>query len=394
MADFKLTPAPLECREGVFASGGSTSGAHALPETLSAEKFRLWERQWNNHWTLADANWADGDVTHVKWLEKAAASDSATWMRSTECAQLGQTMTDTALAERAPEWAPRALRVLRLTGAFFNAADLIVGENALLVFLAHVQDPQVKLALLAQGGFESLHAVGYQEMLTVLEPDPAKREALLELPKASPAAAKICNLFKSVMQSDSYDGEGSLAHRLVLFAAAEWTVFQCLFAIIFYFRTVNLFPAARRLNTKISEDERLHTDLTAFMYASLSKTRLSDDETVSMVRRVVLLVFDFIDELAEGEEQVLPALTCSDMKRWTAFTANHLLRKGLQVDRSLQVEIDGQAADLETNPIEYMEMISLTPATNFIEAKATTYSQLTTRPTAGAVLDGGFDDDL
>merc|ERR1712128_328092 len=150
------------------------------------------------------------------------------------------------------------------------------------------------------------------------------------------------------------------AERVVAFASVEGIFFSGSFASIFWLKKRGLMPGLTFSNELISRDEGLHTDFACLMYRHLvnkpSKARI-----LEIVSNAVEIECEF---LTEALPVALIGMNGNLMKEYIKFVADRLL-----------VELECEKHFKASNPLDFMENISLEGKTNFFEKKVAEYQK-------------------
>jgi ribonucleotide reductase beta subunit family protein with ferritin-like domain len=156
-----------------------------------------------------------------------------------------------------------------------------------------------------------------------------------------------------------HDKDSNFAKRLVAFACVEGIFFSGAFCSIFWLKKRGLMPGLTFSNELISRDEALHCEFAILLYTKLID-KLSEHEVHQIIIDAVNIENEFICEALPcrliGMNSVL-------MQQYIKFVADRL---ALQLGVSKIYN--------ESNPFEFMTMISLESKTNFFEKVVSEYS--------------------
>lgn len=249
--------------------------------------------------------------------------------------------------------------------AFFAASDGIVNENLAMRFSNEVQVPEARSFYGFQIAMENIHSETYSLLLETFVRDGAERTHLLNAVDTVPCIQK-----KAQWALRWIKDPGSFATRLVAFACVEGIMFAGSFAAIFYLKKRGLCPGLAFSNELISRDESMHCDFACLLYAHLHH-KLSDDEVHTIVREAVDHELEFVTEALPVR---LIGMNAELMCEYIRFCADRLL-----------VALQAPKLYHATNPLDFMELISLQGKTNFFEKRVGDYQ----KSGVMASLDGG-----
>jgi ribonucleoside-diphosphate reductase beta chain len=296
--------------------------------------------------------------------------------------------------------------------AFFASSDNIVTENLALNFLAEVQVPEARAFYGWQIGIETVHSEVYSELIrTYVAPtDPA----LLDLDSGDyyTVASKHANtlvigtevevpadqivgeaphalgphgyyrrcevvperrmLFQSLATLPAIQkkarwalqwtdrSRATFAERLVAFAVVEGVFFSGSFCALFWLRKRGLMPGLTFSNELISRDEGLHCDFACELYSML-ETKLPAER-----------VYEIVDDAVSAEREfVTDALPVSLIGMNSAMMCQYI---GFVADRLL-VALGYERRYHDSNPFDWMDMISIQGKTNFFERRVAEYQK-------------------
>jgi len=163
-------------------------------------------------------------------------------------------------------------------------------------------------------------------------------------------------------EGDDDAGSGSsFATRLVAFACVEGLFFSGSFCAIFWLKKRGIMPGLCFSNELISRDEGLHTNFACHLYRDLVEETLPDERVESMVRQAVEIEREFICDALPCD---LLGMNRELMYQYIRYVADHLL-----------VNLGHQKIFLDSNPFDWMELISLQGKTNFFERRVGEYQK-------------------
>jgi ribonucleoside-diphosphate reductase beta chain len=249
--------------------------------------------------------------------------------------------------------------VLKMVLAFFASSDGIVNENLICRFANEVKVPEWRCFYALQMMIENVHNEVYSSLIDTLVKDAASKKLLFEASERIPCVARKAAWAKKWISSNA-----SFAERLVAFACVEGIFFSASFSVIFYYKKRNLMPGLTFANELISADEAGHTKGAYLLYSQLQE-QLSQDVIHNIVREAVEIETEFVDEVLN---MPVIGLCASDMKQYVCFVADRLCRS-LGCDKIYN----------KTNPLDFMELISLRGKTNFFERKVGEYKKFSSK---------------
>lgn len=238
--------------------------------------------------------------------------------------------------------------------AFFANSDAIVAENLAVRFMCDTDIPEVRCFYGFQIMMENIHSEVYGILIDTLIRDKQEKH----------------RLFKAVQNIDCIKKKGlwaikwlenknvSFAHRLVAFVAVEGILFSGSFAAIFWLKKRGLMPGLTFSNELISRDEGLHCDFACLMYSKMTD-KLEEVEVYEIIEEAVYLESQF---MLEALPVRLIGMNEEMMCQYIQFVADRLL-----------VSLGYEKIYHNTNPFDFMEMISMQGKTNFFEKKVSEY---------------------
>lgn len=240
------------------------------------------------------------------------------------------------------------------TLGFFAGSDGIVNENLASRFMKEVQLPEARAFYGTQIFFETIHGETYGLTIDTLIKDRKTKEALFTAVETNPAIKAKADWALSWL-----DSKASFAERLVAFAAVEGIFFSGSFCAIFWLKKRGLMPGLCFSNELISRDEGLHCEFAALLYSKLQH-QCSQDLVNEIINTAVEAEIKFVTQsLPVG----LIGMNATLMMQYIKFVADRLL-----------VMLGYQKLYHETNPFDWMELISLEGKTNFFEKRVAEYA--------------------
>lgn len=251
----------------------------------------------------------------------------------------------------------KAQECIRNVLAFFAIADGIVVENLVDNFCQEMTAQEVKFAYATQAFMETIHSEMYSALLETVIPDKTQRAETIQLTVTGKHIADKTAYCQTYMNP-----RVPFAERLVAFTAVEGVLFSASFAFVYWLKTKGKMPGFTFSNELIARDEGMHRDLGVLLYTKyMQSERLSEERVHEIVEHAVILEQNFVKaSMKDG----LLGLQVKDMCTYIEFIADHLL---LSLGHSQKYN--------RTNPLQFMELISLQGKTNFFEKRVGEYKK-------------------
>ena len=239
--------------------------------------------------------------------------------------------------------------------AFFAASDGIVNENLALRFYGDVKAPEARSFYSFQMAMESIHSETYSLLIETLVSDKQEQDYLFNATTNVPVIKAKAEWAKKWIENR----DDSFAVRLVAFSCVEGIFFSGAFCAIYWLKKRGLMPGLTFSNELIARDEGLHTDFACLLYRKIEPL---DPTTVQqIVQEAVELEQNFITTALPCS---LIGMNCEMMQKYIRFVADRLLQS-LGVDKIYK----------DTNPFDWMELISMQGKTNFFEKRVGEYQR-------------------
>jgi ribonucleotide reductase beta subunit family protein with ferritin-like domain len=245
---------------------------------------------------------------------------------------------------------------LKWVFAFFAASDGIVNENLGDNFMTEVQLPEARCFYGFQIMIENIHSETYSLLIDTYITDNKEKDLLFNAIEHIPCIQEKAKWAMKWMKPE----DNCFLKRLVAFSCIEGIHFSGSFCAIFWMKKRGLMPGLTFSNELISRDEGLHTDFACLLYKQ-AVNKLTDEEIHSIVREAVEIEQMFICDAIPCK---LIGMNSDMMKTYIEFIADRLIY-ALGHPKIYNVE----------NPFEWMEMISLTGKTNFMERRVSEYQK-------------------
>jgi len=239
--------------------------------------------------------------------------------------------------------------------AFFANADSIVMENLGTRFMGDVQIAEARAFYSFQLAIESIHSEMYSILIDSYIADKEERLRLFNAIQYFPCITKKAAWARKWIG----DNRSSFAARLVAFALVEGLFFSSSFAAIYWIKKRGLMPGLTLSNEFISRDEALHTEFAVLLYSKLER-KLAKKRIHEIVSEAVEIEKEFITEALPCR---LIGMNSKLMTQYIEFVADRLC---------LQLGYDKIYG--ATNPLDFMELISIESKVNFFERTNSEYS--------------------
>jgi ribonucleoside-diphosphate reductase subunit M2 len=255
--------------------------------------------------------------------------------------------------------------------AFFAASDGIVLENLGMRFMSEVQVSEARAFYGFQIAMETIHSETYSLLIDTLIKDAGEKVKLFRAIEEFPCIKKKADWAIKWIN----DKRSSFATRLIAFACVEGIFFSGAFCSIYWLKKRGKMPGLTFSNELISRDEALHTEFAVLLYSKLEK-KLSKKKVHEIIQEAVEIESEFICEALPCRLIGMNSVTMSQYIRFIA-------------DR-LSMQLGYGAIYEESNPYDFMEMISVEGKTNFFEKRVGDYA-LATKTVADDTFDlNGF----
>ena len=239
--------------------------------------------------------------------------------------------------------------------AFFANSDNIVIENLVANFCSEVQIPEARSFYTFQGAIENIHAETYGLLIEKYIREEETKATLFNAIDRIPCVQKKAEWAMKYMNPDV----ATFAERLVAFAIVEGIFFSASFCAIFWMKKRGLMPGLTFSNELISRDEALHTEFACVLYRKLVN-QLPDKRIHEIMQDAVQIEVEFATEALPVN---LIGMNNMQMIQFVKFCADRLLGT-----------LGAAKIYKQTNPFDWMELISLQGKTNFFESRNSSYS--------------------
>ena len=244
--------------------------------------------------------------------------------------------------------------------AFFAASDGIVMENLATRFMGDVQLSEARAFYGFQIAMETIHSEMYSVLIETYIKDKAQKNRLFRAIETCPSITKKADWARKwIGHATDEKSSETFATRLVAFACVEGIFFSSSFAAIYWIKKRGIMPGLTLSNEFISRDEALHTEFAILLYSKLH-TKLQKSQIADIVREAVEIEKEFITESLPCR---LIGMNAKLMSQYIEFVGDRLC---------LQLGIDKLYNS--SNPLDFMELISLESKSNFFERTVSEYA--------------------
>ena len=239
--------------------------------------------------------------------------------------------------------------------AFFATSDTIVNENILQNFSVEITVPEVKQFYTFQLAMEAIHSEMYGQLILTYITDNSERLALFRAIETSPAIARKANWALKYMDSSL-----PLSTRLLAYSIVEGVFFSGSFCAIYWLKKRGLMPGLTFSNELISRDEGLHTEFSCLMFHKTNR-KPTQEEAYAIFEEAVDCECHFTSEALPVS---LIGMNVNSMQAYIRFVADRLL-----------ISLGYEKHFHDSNPFDWMELISLQGKTNFFEKRVAEYQK-------------------
>jgi len=238
--------------------------------------------------------------------------------------------------------------------AFFAASDGIVNENLAVNFMREVQIPEARSFYGFQIMIENIHSETYSLLIDTYIKDPEEKRKLFNAIETIPCVKKKAEWALKWIASENF------VERLIAFAAVEGIFFSGSFCSIFWLKKRGLMPGLSFSNELIARDEGLHCDFACLLYKMI-QNKLSAQRIYEVIGNAVEIEKEFVTSALPVD---LIGMNSKLMCQYIEFVADRLI-----------VALGCPKLYHQTNPFDFMELISLQGKTNFFEKRVGEYQK-------------------
>jgi len=254
--------------------------------------------------------------------------------------------------------------------AFFAASDGIVNENLAENFLKEVQYAEAKSFYGFQIAMENVHSETYSLLIDTYIKDPKERDHLFNAIDTVPSVKKKADWALKWIDSESF------AERLIAFAAVEGIFFSGSFCSIFWLKKRGLMPGLAFSNELISRDEGLHCEFACLLHNKYIQNKVSVERITQIITEAVDIEKEFVTESLPVS---LIGMNAKLMQQYIEFVADFWLS-----------ELGCKKVYGDSNPFDFMDMLSLQNKSNFFEKRVSEYQKASDKNIDFDSLDDDF----
>lgn len=250
---------------------------------------------------------------------------------------------------------PEAQNFLLHIIAFFASSDMLVIDNLMDQFMSEVTVAECRTFYTLQAYIETIHSETYATALEKFAP-PDQKQHLFDALATEPTIQAKGIFAEKYMQRDR-----PFEERLWAFCIFEGVLFAASFASLYWLRTKNKCKGLTFSNELIQRDESLHAKFGVEML-NMMNPPLTSKRAVDIVKEAVDIEERFI---RKALPQNLTGLATEHVIEYVRHCAERLLDM-LNGDHSKPWNA--------SQPLAFMEMISIDSKTNFFEARVAEYT--------------------
>ena len=251
------------------------------------------------------------------------------------------------------EMPPEKQQFINHVLAFFAASDGIVNENLVQKFSNEVQLPECRAFYGIQIYIENVHGEVYSLLLDTYIKNQEEKMKYLNAIQTIPAVKRKAEwALRWITNSKSF------AERLVAFICVEGIFFSASFCAIFWLKQEGLMPTLTFSNELISRDEGLHQEFGEMMYNFLNN-KLSHERVLEIILSATECEEQYVKESLPVD---MIGMNSSTMTQYVHFVADSVLNN-LGVPKHFN----------QSNPYDFMDLISLSGKSDFFEKKVGEY---------------------
>ena len=240
---------------------------------------------------------------------------------------------------------------------FFAVSDGIVIENLAVRFMNDVKISEAKAFYGFQIAMETIHAEMYSLLINTFIKSIEKKTRLFKSIETNKVVKMKAEWAKKWIDSNT----SSFAERLIAFVVVEGVFFSASFCAIFWLKHRKLMPGLCKSNEFISRDEALHCIFGIELYKSL-QNKLPEKKIHEIFASAVEIEDKFIEDSIN--KNGLIDINQEDMKKYIRYVADFWLNK-----------LNYANLYNESNPFDWMIMISMQGLTNFFEQRSSEYQR-------------------
>jgi len=257
--------------------------------------------------------------------------------------------------------------------AFFASSDMLVIDNLMERFMSEVTVAECRTFYTLQSYIETIHSETYATALEIFAPEEQK-----------------VHLFNAIATEPTIKAKGDYAlkymnlympfeERLWAFAIFEGVLFAASFASLYWLRTKDLCKGLTFSNELIQRDESLHAKFAIEMLNMLPP--MCPERIKAILTEAVEIETAFVKASLPNN---LTGLSTTDMCNYVRYCGDRLMS---------MLKVKTTPIWNTTQPLPFMEMISIDSKTNFFERRVAEYTMAgvgQTQSDTGFSLDASF----
>lgn len=262
--------------------------------------------------------------------------------------------------------------ILRII-AFFASSDMLVIDNLMDQFMSEVTVAECRAFYTLQAYIETIHSETYATALEIFAPIDQKDKLFNAIQTEPTIKAKGDYAIKYM------DPKRPFWQRLWAFAIFEGVLFSASFASLYWLRTKDLCKGLTFSNELIQRDEGLHAKFAIEMLNMM--TDINQETIKTILTEAIDIEIAFVKAALP---QNLVGLSTEDMCEYVRYCGDRLLA---MTNKNIKPVYNA------SQPLGFMEMISIDAKTNFFERRVSEYSMSGVGQTAEAnsfSLDAAF----
>lgn len=242
--------------------------------------------------------------------------------------------------------------------AFFASSDMLVIDNLMDQFMSEVTVAECRTFYTLQAYIETIHSETYATALEIFAPKEQRAQLFNALEQEPTIQAKGDFAAKYMDKSLPFE------ERLWAFCIFEGVLFAASFASLYWLRTKNKCKGLTFSNELIQRDESLHATFGIEMLnMSAAKDQgLDTKRAIHILKEAVVIEENFI---RKALPENLTGLATEHVIEYVRYCAERLLTM-LTGDHELPWKA--------SQPLAFMDMISIDSKTNFFEARVAEYT--------------------
>ena len=243
----------------------------------------------------------------------------------------------------------------RIALPFFASSDMLVIDNLMDQFMSEVTVAECRTFYTLQAYIETIHSETYATALEKFAPVD-QRELLFNAISNEPTIKA-----KGDFANKHMDKNKPFSERLWAFCIFEGVLFAASFASLYWLRTKDKCKGLTFSNELIQRDESIHAKFGIEML-NMMPTALSKDKAIEILKEAVYIEEAFV---RAALPQNLVGLSSQHMIQYVQYCANRLFR---------MLKIGNENIWKVSQPLAFMEMISIDAKTNFFEKRVAEYT--------------------